>query len=220
LNARFRTAARHRAHFPTEQSALKVLYLVAIERRQDRANPTGQITEVSAPGGCGHYIACSADSSPGGLNGPSDPLPPKATEKPVVISACGGPAFGTGIGRDDAMTASIGCAGGTMLQSAPTCGGGSVSAGLSLDGFSVAVGSPGGCTPGVAYASSGDDEGGGGGSGGGRKSKRAAGEARAALAKFIDYLFKEGATHGKATIFASLDLSGDCGGRVPVVCLD
>ena len=43
LNARFRKAARHRAHFPTEQSALKVLYLVAIERRKNRANPTGQI---------------------------------------------------------------------------------------------------------------------------------------------------------------------------------
>ena len=34
---------RHRGHFPTEQSALKVLYLVAIERRPNRANPTGQI---------------------------------------------------------------------------------------------------------------------------------------------------------------------------------
>jgi putative transposase len=43
LNARFRKAARHRTHFPTEQSALKVLYLVAIERRKNRSNPTGQI---------------------------------------------------------------------------------------------------------------------------------------------------------------------------------
>ena len=43
LNARFRKAARHRAHFPTEQSAMKVLYLVAIERRQNRSNPTGRI---------------------------------------------------------------------------------------------------------------------------------------------------------------------------------
>jgi putative transposase len=43
LNARFRNAVRHRGHFPTEQSALKVLYLVAIERRPNRANPTGQI---------------------------------------------------------------------------------------------------------------------------------------------------------------------------------
>lgn len=43
LNARFRKAVRHRGHFPTEQSALKVLYLVAIERRPNRTNPTGQI---------------------------------------------------------------------------------------------------------------------------------------------------------------------------------
>jgi putative transposase len=44
LNARFRKAARHRAHFPTEQSALKVLYLVAIEKRKNRSNPTGRIS--------------------------------------------------------------------------------------------------------------------------------------------------------------------------------
>ena len=43
LNARFREAVRHRGHFPTEQSALKVLYLAAIEKRANRANPTGQI---------------------------------------------------------------------------------------------------------------------------------------------------------------------------------
>ena len=43
LNARFRKAVRHRGHFPTEQSALKVLYLVATERRKNRSNPTGQI---------------------------------------------------------------------------------------------------------------------------------------------------------------------------------
>lgn len=43
LNARFRKAARHRSHFPTEQAALKVLYLVAIERRPNRANPTGRV---------------------------------------------------------------------------------------------------------------------------------------------------------------------------------
>jgi len=43
LNARFRHAVRRRGHFPTEQSALKVLYLVAIEKRTNRANPTGQI---------------------------------------------------------------------------------------------------------------------------------------------------------------------------------
>ena len=43
LNARFRKAVRHRGHFPNEQAALKVLYLVAIERRPNRSNPTGRI---------------------------------------------------------------------------------------------------------------------------------------------------------------------------------
>jgi len=43
LNARFRKAAVRRGHFPTEQSALEVLYLVSIERRKNRTNPTGQI---------------------------------------------------------------------------------------------------------------------------------------------------------------------------------
>lgn len=43
LNARFRRAVRHRKHFPTEQAALKVLYLVATERKKNRANPTGRI---------------------------------------------------------------------------------------------------------------------------------------------------------------------------------
>jgi hypothetical protein len=43
LNARFRRAVCHRGHFPNEQAALKVLYLVATERRKNRANPTGQI---------------------------------------------------------------------------------------------------------------------------------------------------------------------------------
>lgn len=43
LNARFRKAAVRRGHFPTEQSALKVLYLVSIERRKNRSNPTGRI---------------------------------------------------------------------------------------------------------------------------------------------------------------------------------
>ena len=43
LNARFRKAVRHRAHFPTEQAALKVLFLVAIEKRPNRSNPTGKI---------------------------------------------------------------------------------------------------------------------------------------------------------------------------------
>jgi putative transposase len=43
LNSRFRKAAVRRGHFPTEQAALKVLYLVSIERRKNRSNPTGRI---------------------------------------------------------------------------------------------------------------------------------------------------------------------------------
>jgi transposase-like protein len=44
LNARFRKAAVRRGHFPTEQAALKVLYLTSIERRKNRTNPTGRIS--------------------------------------------------------------------------------------------------------------------------------------------------------------------------------
>ena len=43
LNARFRRAVRHRGHFPNEQAAMKVLYLVAIARRKNRENMTGKI---------------------------------------------------------------------------------------------------------------------------------------------------------------------------------
>jgi transposase-like protein len=43
LNARFRQAVRRRGHFPTEQSALKILYLTVRERRPNRSNPTGRI---------------------------------------------------------------------------------------------------------------------------------------------------------------------------------
>jgi transposase-like protein len=43
LNARFRRAVRHRAHFPTEQSAMKVLYLVATQQRKNRQDLTGKI---------------------------------------------------------------------------------------------------------------------------------------------------------------------------------
>lgn len=43
LNARFRKATTRRGHFPTEQSALKVLYLTVLERRPNRSNPTGKI---------------------------------------------------------------------------------------------------------------------------------------------------------------------------------
>lgn len=42
LNARFRRAVRHRGHFPNEQAALKVLYLVATQRRRNRENLTGR----------------------------------------------------------------------------------------------------------------------------------------------------------------------------------
>jgi putative transposase len=43
LNARFRRAVRHRGHFPNEQSALKVLYLVANQNRPNRADLVGHI---------------------------------------------------------------------------------------------------------------------------------------------------------------------------------
>jgi putative transposase len=43
LNARFRRAVRHRGHFPNEQAALKVLYLVANQHRPGRDNLTGRI---------------------------------------------------------------------------------------------------------------------------------------------------------------------------------
>src|SRR4029453_5299323 len=43
LNARFRPAVCHRAHSPTAQAALKVLYPVAPERQKTRANPTGRV---------------------------------------------------------------------------------------------------------------------------------------------------------------------------------
>jgi putative transposase len=44
LNARFRRAVRHRGHFPNEQVAMKVLYLVATTRRKNRENLTGRIS--------------------------------------------------------------------------------------------------------------------------------------------------------------------------------
>lgn len=42
LNARFRRAVRHRGHFPNEQAAMKVLYLVATTKRPNRENLTGK----------------------------------------------------------------------------------------------------------------------------------------------------------------------------------
>ena len=44
LNARFRRAVRHRGHFPTEQAAMKVLYLTATKRRKNRQDLVGQIS--------------------------------------------------------------------------------------------------------------------------------------------------------------------------------
>ena len=44
LNARFRQATRRRGHFPNDQAALKVLYLVIRTPRPNRANVTGQTT--------------------------------------------------------------------------------------------------------------------------------------------------------------------------------
>jgi putative transposase len=49
LNARFRKAVRRRGHFPNEQSALKVHYLVATTKRHNRENLTGQINGCEAP---------------------------------------------------------------------------------------------------------------------------------------------------------------------------
>lgn len=42
LNARFRQAARRRGHFPTEQAAMKVLYLVVQQRRKS-GSITGRV---------------------------------------------------------------------------------------------------------------------------------------------------------------------------------
>jgi transposase-like protein len=43
LNARFRRATRQRGHFPNEQAALKVLYLVATRNRPNRQDLQGQV---------------------------------------------------------------------------------------------------------------------------------------------------------------------------------
>jgi putative transposase len=42
LNARFRKAVRNRGHFPNEQAAMKVLYLVANQKRPNRSNLIGK----------------------------------------------------------------------------------------------------------------------------------------------------------------------------------
>jgi transposase-like protein len=43
LNSRFRQAVRRRGHFPTEQSALKVLYLCVKRKEKNRSNPTSKV---------------------------------------------------------------------------------------------------------------------------------------------------------------------------------
>lgn len=43
LNAQFRRGVRHRGHFPNEQAAMKVLYLIATRRRPNRQDLTGRI---------------------------------------------------------------------------------------------------------------------------------------------------------------------------------
>lgn len=43
LNAQFRRGVRHRCHFPNEQAAMKVLYLIATRRRPNRQDLTGRI---------------------------------------------------------------------------------------------------------------------------------------------------------------------------------
>ena len=48
LKARFRKAAVRQGHFPTERTAFIVLYLVSIERRKIRSNPTGRINGWAA----------------------------------------------------------------------------------------------------------------------------------------------------------------------------
>ncbi|MEZ5311479.1 MAG: transposase [Microthrixaceae bacterium] len=47
LNARRRKAAVRRGHFPTDQAALKVLYLISIERWKNRQNPTCPINDCA-----------------------------------------------------------------------------------------------------------------------------------------------------------------------------
>jgi transposase-like protein len=42
LNAKFRRATRHRGHFPTEQAAMKVLYLLATQQRKNRIDLVGK----------------------------------------------------------------------------------------------------------------------------------------------------------------------------------
>ena len=49
LNARFRRAVRHRGHFPNEQAALKVLYLVATQQTQEPREHDRQRSTAGRP---------------------------------------------------------------------------------------------------------------------------------------------------------------------------
>ena len=54
LNSRFRRSVRRRGHFPNEQATLKVLYLVATQRRSNRETMTSSTrmpstTETASP---------------------------------------------------------------------------------------------------------------------------------------------------------------------------
>ena len=42
LNARFRRTVRHRGHFPNEQAAMNIFYLVATTKHKNRENLTGK----------------------------------------------------------------------------------------------------------------------------------------------------------------------------------
>jgi putative transposase len=44
LNACFRRAVRHRGHYPNEHAALKALYLVASQQRNNQSDLTGKRT--------------------------------------------------------------------------------------------------------------------------------------------------------------------------------
>ncbi len=45
LNARFRHAVNRRGHFPTEQAAMKVLYLCVRRKEKNRSNPTSKVRD-------------------------------------------------------------------------------------------------------------------------------------------------------------------------------
>ena len=66
LNARFRQAARRRGHFPTEQAAMKVRYLVVQQKRKGGGSITGRVY--------GWAKALNALTSPTATGSPSNNL--------------------------------------------------------------------------------------------------------------------------------------------------